>query len=61
MDSRQLDLLASILACNARIIGMQAENEARRVQGDAPTYGELSFATEAQTLEHLAQAARSWQ
>lgn len=53
MDNKQLQILALIMASNARVIGMQAANQQRAVQGDSVMYSEDHFLSEAQHLEEL--------
>lgn len=57
MTNQQLQLLALILASNARVIGMQAENQMRASVDDSPAYVEGHFAEEAQHLEQLSVQA----
>lgn len=60
MNSQQLQILAQIFAANARILGMEAENQARIVCGSSPAFSENDFCREAGYLDHLAvQAANS--
>lgn len=60
MNSQQLQILAQIFATNARILGMEAENQARVVCGSSPAYSESDFSREAFRLDQLAvEAANS--
>lgn len=60
MNREQLQILAEIYAAQARVLGMQAENQAREARQDSPAWGYADFAEEARQLENLAQqAARS--
>lgn len=43
MDQYDVRRLALILACQAEIDAMKAENAIRESQGDAPAYGEKHF------------------
>jgi hypothetical protein len=57
MDNKQLQILALIMAANARVIGMQAGNDQRKVQGDSMMYSEDHFLAEAVHLETLSVQA----
>ena len=57
MNNQQLQILALIMASNARVIGMQAANQQRVVQGDSVMYSEDHFLSEAQHLEELSVQA----
>ncbi|PYD05899.1 hypothetical protein DND90_21365 [Pseudomonas syringae pv. maculicola] len=57
MSNEQLRILAEILASQARIIGMQANNQAWAARGDSPCYDEGDFEHEACKLELLGQEA----
>jgi hypothetical protein len=57
MDNKQLQILALIMAANARVIGMQAANDQRKAQGDSMMYGEDHFLAEAVHLETLSVQA----
>lgn len=57
MDNKQLQILALIMAANARVIGMQAANDQRKAQGDSMMYSEDHFLAEADHLEHLSVQA----
>lgn len=57
MTNEQLQLLALIYAANARVVGMQAANQQRAVQGDSVMYTEDHFGSEAQHLETLSAKA----
>lgn len=53
MSNQQLQILALVMAANARVVGMQAANQQRQAVGDSPMYSEDHFAAEAQHLETL--------
>lgn len=53
MNNQQLQLLALILASNARVVGMQAANQQRAAQGESVAYTEDHFSGEACHLEEL--------
>jgi hypothetical protein len=55
-----ISILAQIAACQARVAGMQAENTERERRNAALAYCEGDFMHEANTLEQLAHAARSY-
>lgn len=57
MTNEQLRILALIFASNARVLGMQAENQSRVVNGEAIAYSEGHFQEEAQQLEILSVQA----
>jgi len=57
MNNQQLQILALITASNARVLGMQAENQLRASCGESPAYGDGHFQEEAQHLEHLSVQA----
>jgi len=57
MSNQQLQILALIMASNARVLGMQAENQLRAAIDESPAYGEGHFQEEAQHLEHLSVQA----
>ena len=51
MDDSTVRKLGHLLAAQARVLGMQAENEARKAKGDSPAYDETSFFQEALFME----------
>lgn len=53
MNNQQLQILALIMASNARVLGMQAANQQRASVDESPAYVEGHFQEEAQYLEHL--------
>lgn len=53
MSSAQLQVLALILASQARVLGMQADNALREACGESPAYVAGHFLEEAQHLEQL--------
>lgn len=55
MDQRVVQAYAQIVAAQARIEGMKAENAACEIRGETPAYLEGSFNSEADGLEFLAQ------
>ena len=60
MSPQLLGLLAAIYASNARVLGMQAANNAR-AEYEAPAYTEDDFGIESQHLERLSVEARNAQ
>lgn len=58
MNNRLLALYGQMLAANARIEGMVADNQGWVAQGQSPSYGEDHFNAEASHLEELATQAR---
>lgn len=58
MSPQLLAIQAEIFAAQARVLGMQAENDQRKACGDSPAYREDDFSNEASGLQHLAEAAR---
>ena len=54
MDNWTVGQLAFVLAENARVLGMQAENEQRKHLGASMVYTEESFSAAAATLDSLA-------
>lgn len=59
MNSTLISILAAVAASNARIAGMQTENQQRAAQGDAPAYREDVFYDEANHLDQLSIEARN--
>lgn len=60
MTNEQLRILALIFAANARVLGMEAANQGRIVNGESIMYSEDHFQAEAMTLTELSiQAANS--
>ena len=59
MTGFQIYVLASISASQARIAGMQAENQLRQMKGEGPAYGEDAFNKEATKLQTLARQVRT--
>lgn len=55
MDDYNVRKLARILACQARVLGMQAENAWRESCGNSIAYTEEQFFAEAEMLENLAR------
>jgi len=60
MNHHAIANLARILACNARVEGMKAENAHRDACGQSVAYGEEAFLAEANELERLAQDTLTW-
>lgn len=58
MNNRLLALYGQMLAANARVEGMVADNQSWVAQGQSPSYGEDHFNAEASHLEELATQAR---
>lgn len=60
MSKELVQILALITAAQARIAGMQAENQHRLACGNAVAYADEAFGVEADNLERLAiQAVNS--
>lgn len=59
MNSTLISILAAVAASNARVAGMQAENQLRAAQGDLPTHREDVFYNEANFLDQLSIEARN--
>lgn len=59
MNSTLIAIMAAIAASNARVAGMQAENQQRVAQGDSPAYPEDFFFNEANHLDQLSIEARN--
>lgn len=59
MNSTQLAIFAAILAEQARMLGMVAENEQRKVLGHSMAYDEQAFAYVAAELDRLSLEARN--
>ena len=57
MSNEQLQILALILAANARVVGMQAANQQRSACGESVAYTEDHFQGEASHLENLSVQA----
>lgn len=49
---------AEVAACNARILGMEAENKIREIEGKALAYDEKAFLVEADSLAFYAGVMR---
>lgn len=58
MNNRLLALYGQMLAANARVEGMVADNQSWVARGQSPAYGEDHFNAEASHLEELATQAR---
>mgnify|MGYP003576261551 CR=1 FL=1 len=56
MDDLTVYKFAMLLACQARVFGMVAENDARKARGDSPAYDESAFFAEALNIETIARA-----
>jgi hypothetical protein len=59
MNAQLVYILASIAAEQARVAAMQAENQWRERQGQAPAYGEDAFLIVAGRLDELTVEARN--
>lgn len=57
MSNEQLQILALIMANNAYILGMQADNARSAACGDHPKWDYSDFARQASDLEELASKA----
>lgn len=55
MDAHQIRIFGQMLACNARVLGMHAANEHRRILEQSPAYDEQHFFDEAMALEQLSR------
>lgn len=56
MDHYTVKRLALILAVQARIEGMKAENMKREIQGESMAYGDKDFGIAEMDLQNLAHA-----
>jgi len=56
-NDKHIQFLALIYASNARVVGMNAANQQRAVQGDSIAYTEDHFQGEDNQLEYLAEEA----
>lgn len=56
MNDHQIMIFGRMLACQARVFGMQAENMARQSLGGSMAYTDLDFGREADQLEHLSRS-----
>lgn len=56
MDEHTVRQLGFMLAEQARVLGMVAENERRRMLGESPAYGEDAFNAAAFTIEQCARS-----
>jgi len=54
MDEATVRALGFILACNARVAGMQAANQQRVILGESIMYDEEHFNNEAAQMENIA-------
>lgn len=61
MNAQAAAAFAQVLAAQARILGMQAENNARAARGDAPAYDEAPFMQEASYMDTLSVQIRNSQ
>lgn len=59
MDTQIVRSLGFIMACNARILGMQAKNAADEYAGNSPTYAADNFFIEASMIERIASELTS--
>lgn len=58
MSNEQLQIMALILANNAYVLGMQADNARSQATGDQPKWDYDDFSRQASELEELANRAR---
>jgi len=58
MGNEQLQVLALIMANNAYVLGMQADNAYRAALGESPAWNYSDFSRQAVELEELANRAR---
>lgn len=61
MSPQLVSILAQVLASDARVQGMMAENATREGGGNSPAYGQVAFDHEAAHLDMLATDARNAQ
>lgn len=61
MNAELVAIVAHIAAAQARVLGMQAENEHRVASGQAVAYREADFGREAAHLDYLSIQARNAQ
>lgn len=63
VNSHGLAAFVNAMACNARVLGMQAENSHRQACGNSPAYGEDAFNIEARVMDEYATQIREngWQ
>lgn len=57
MSNQQLQILALIIANNAYVLGMQADNASCAARGDHPKWDYNDFSRQASELEELASRA----
>ena len=57
MSAQQLQILALIMANNAYVLGMQADNASCVARGDHPKWDYSDFSRQASELEDLASQA----
>ena len=55
MDENTVRMLGYMLAENARVLGMAAENDKRKAAGESPAYGEDAFHAAAFAIEECAR------
>ncbi|UYA99067.1 hypothetical protein P9A54_gp82 [Xanthomonas phage vB_Xar_IVIA-DoCa10] len=60
MNATCVQQLGNILAANARVLGMQAENQQRAVQGESMAYTAQDFNVEADQMEAAAREVANW-
>lgn len=60
MNATCVQQLGMILAANARVLGMQAENQARAVRGESPAHSAGDFYFEADQMEAAAREVAQW-
>jgi hypothetical protein len=57
MTNRQLELLARIMAQQALVLGMTADNQYREACGESPAWNYSDFSREADELLRISQEA----
>ncbi len=60
MNATCVQQLGNILAAQARVLGMQAENQQRAVQGESMAYTYHDFSAEADQMEAAAREVATW-
>lgn len=60
MNAQLVGLQAEVLACQARVLGMQAENAHRAACGESPAYREDAFVNESNHMVWLAGCAQEF-
>ncbi|ATS92266.1 hypothetical protein [Stenotrophomonas phage DLP4] len=60
MNATCVQQLGNILAANARVLGMQAENQHRLSLGQSIAYDDAAFNVEADQMEAAAREVANW-